>query len=235
VFDGSIFLLSNSLHDTNETNKENPQSIDDWQLKSVSTSTSGLSDFIVSTRFRVINDTIKRFEQTFNKQNSISQTSLNFLSSSPSAYFSYNLPINGVTETTAIATYTSNLKSLTAQQKLVNLKTRASNHSAFTNGFHKSETTTNSNQNTNNNNIKSLNGSATADQGQKSISSCIDIDGLTLVNDNYFKRIIERDIEYKNEITQLKSQVQKCKLFLNSLSSNVLWNEINNDFSIELV
>ncbi len=223
--------------------RESPQSVDnknsdDWQLKSVSTSTSGLSDFIVSTKFRVINDTIKRFEQTFNKQNSISQTSLNFLSSSPSTYFNYNLPMNGVAETTTIAAYTSNLKSLKqqSQQKLVNFKSRLSNHSSMSNGYCTNETTTNSNSN-NNNNVKSLNRSSAiqGDQTRKTISNCIDIDGLTFVNDNCFKRIIERDLDYKNEITLLKSQVQKCKLFLNSLSSNALWNEINNDFSIELV
>lgn len=38
-------------------------------LNSVSTSTSGLSDYVTSAKFRMINDTIKYFERSFNEEN----------------------------------------------------------------------------------------------------------------------------------------------------------------------
>ncbi len=38
-------------------------------INSVSTSTSGLSDYVTSAKFRMINDTIKYFEKSFNEEN----------------------------------------------------------------------------------------------------------------------------------------------------------------------
>jgi len=78
---------------------------------------------------------------------------------------------------------------------------------------------------------------------KKTIQDCIDIDGLTKVDDKSCRKIVERDNQYKKEIASLKEQVNKCKSFLTTLTtSSHLWqdgsnlnNFIKNDLAVSSI
>ena len=56
-------IINNSKNDSEIALAQNKNRT----LKTISTSTSGLSDFVESSKFRYLNDTIKCFEKNFNK------------------------------------------------------------------------------------------------------------------------------------------------------------------------
>jgi len=185
----------------------------------VSTSTSGLSDYVTSAKFRYINDTIKSFEKNFNEQRPHGKTSSIGLVNSVLNDTGINMmsqhlatKTNGVDQFDA-ATSTSG--ELIGESRSSRLKFNGSNgHHGGGNKRIASKSIP----------IVRKNGDEKKKKN-KTIQDCIDIDGLTKVDDKSCRKIVERDNQYKKEIATLKEQVNKCKSFLNTLSAKTLWQD----------
>lgn len=55
----------------------------------------------------------------------------------------------------------------------------------------------------------------------KSIKDCIDIDGLTKIEDQTFRKVVERDESNRKEIDNLKQQLEQYRSLLKGLANNV--------------
>lgn len=177
----------------------------EWQSKSVSTSTSGLSDYVYSTKFRHINDSIRKFEsQTFNRR-------INYSSRAKNATYPSKLPSCG-TGTDLMASCSSS--------RLGDLATAPNGHPLN----HLDSSLASLPQGVNGANLSRFRNHK-LNKNKKTIAECLDVDGLCVAKDTSFKRIVERDEQAKKEIAHLRAQILKCKQFLSSLSSNAFWND----------
>ena len=212
------------------------------QLKNVSTSTSGLSEYVYSTQIRAINDSIKKFEEIFKNHNNSNHNNNNnnegrnnFDTSVVNIQNNYKYNLNAKIYLNQNGN--NNNKSLNEPHdgynnnnnavNIINGKSTSSN-STLSNSSNTSRSSSSScissNCMSNNNNLN-----------KKSINQLLDIDGLTTIDDSCSKRLIEREDDYKKEISQLKTQVQRCKTFLSSLTNNPFIFDstnfdLNNDF-----
>lgn len=82
------------------------------------------------------------------------------------------------------------------------------------------------------NSIPIVNGNRRRNDRKKCVRDLIDIDGLTRIEDNSYRKIIEREEKNKREIQILREQVNKFKWFL-KLASNSVDVPIDLDFNGE--
>jgi hypothetical protein len=195
-------------------------------LKTMSTSTSGLSDFVESSKFRYLNDTIKYFEKNFNNKNCdfISQGINNI----GDEYFKSNLNnqcsadlynINEFNNLKMCSNDKPTMKSVEDTSRALSIKDgsrKASNSIPIAKKNSYRIKIFEEEEKQRNEAIKPT---------KKSIADCIDIDGLTKTEDTSCRAIIEREVHYQAEIALLKDQVNKCKWFFNKLAHNPVWQQ----------
>ena len=172
-------LTDNKFVNISNNTNNNSNSKNEKESNSISTSTSGLSDYIESCKYKYINDQVRHF---FNNGNGASSKSSNLVSVNKFHADIFNNEFYDFL-------------------KLNNNSNEMSN-SKKTNGLVNGNGDSNLNKKASSNSIpivnnKNKDGKQDYQQENKRnvkrIKDCIDIDGLTKVEDRTFKKIIERD------------------------------------------
>jgi hypothetical protein len=178
-------LTDNKFVNISNSNNNNCNSnANEKELNSISTSTSGLSDYIESCKYKYINDQVRHF---FSNGNGASAKSSNLININKFHADIFNnefydfLKSNNNNNNNNNNLNESNSKKMNG---LVNMNGNNSNKKASSNSIpivnNKSKDGQKDYQQENKRNVKR-------------IKDCIDIDGLTKVEDRTFKKIIERD------------------------------------------
>ncbi|CAF1036361.1 unnamed protein product [Brachionus calyciflorus] len=176
---------SSSMASTSSSTIPSPSGMKLNQFNSVSTSTSGLSDYIHSSNSNNKLNQVNRLKSYFNSN--------------------YDFIFNNLNDEDEKDCVTDGGECGDVNDSVLS---KISNNRASS----KSIPILNS-RNDRSNEVKRKNGS-------KCVKDLIDVDGLTKIEDNSFRKIIERDRKNKKEIQMLRDQVNKFKWFLNKLATN---------------
>ncbi len=190
--------------------------VNEKELNSVSTSTSGLSDYIESSKFSRYMNEVKNFErQFFNGSVANNNLSYNHCNNNIKPSNLINININTLqADIFSNSDFNDFLKKNNDNiYKINNIELKAKQQ---TNGFNTNSKCSNNNGNVNlnvkkasnsipiinGNNGKSISSSKHAEKKRnvKRIKDCIDVDGLTKVEDRTFRKLIERDEASKVKI-----------------------------------